>query len=111
MKSYLEKIRQTAVPILEAAGVTSSAIFGSYVRDEMHEKSDIDFLIDFPREKGLFALIDLELQLKNALGKEVDLVEYDSLKPRIKDPGLYIDDILENRLWSCYEKLSAENSS
>ncbi|TSC65277.1 MAG: hypothetical protein CEO22_531 [Candidatus Berkelbacteria bacterium Gr01-1014_85] len=88
MKNNLQQIKQLALPILQAAGVTRSAIFGSYVRNEANEKSDIDLLINFPAEKSLLELIGLELSLTDALGRDVDLVEYDSLRPQIKDSVL-----------------------
>lgn len=85
MKATLEHIRKKAVPILRDAGVTRSAIFGSYVRGENTLDSDIDILIDFPRGKGLFEFVDLQEKLKNVLGKEVDLVTYNSLHPLLRD--------------------------
>lgn len=85
MKTDLEEIKKKAIPILKEAGVTQSSIFGSYVRGEAREDSDIDILVDFPRGKGLFAFVGLQQKLEEALGKKVDLGEYNSLKPRIKN--------------------------
>jgi len=85
MKAGLEEIKKKAIPILKGAGVTRSSIFGSYVRGETREDSDIDILVDFPRGKGLFEFIGLQQKLEEVLGKKVDLGEYSTLKPRIKD--------------------------
>lgn len=85
MKASIDLIRQKAVPILRDAGVTRSAIFGSYVHGEQQEDSDIDILIELPNEKSLFDLVDLKLRLEDALQRKVDLVEYQMIKPRIKD--------------------------
>lgn len=71
--------------MLQQAGVTHSSIFGSHVRGENLEDSDIDILVDLPKGKTLFDLVDLQLQLKKAVGKEVDLVTYNSLHPLLKD--------------------------
>lgn len=73
------------MPILKNAGVTRSAVFGSYVRGEEKENSDIDMLVDFPRGKGLFEFVGLEQELAEVLGKKVDLVTYNSLNPLLKD--------------------------
>lgn len=81
----LEQIKKMAVPILREAGVTRSSIFGSYVHGENQQDSDIDILIDFPRGKGLFEFVGLQEKLKKALGREVDLVTYNSLHPLLKD--------------------------
>lgn len=111
--SDLENIKKKAPPILKEAGVTRSSIFGSYVRGEAKETSDIDILIDAPKKMGLFDFVGLKQDLEKALGKKVDLGEFSTLKPRIKDQvlsqgvrilqvpmtrdiGLYLDDILES---------------
>lgn len=81
----LNQIKEKALPILQEAGVTRSAIFGSYVRGEEKSDSDIDMLVDFPRGKGLFEFVGLVQQLEEALGKKVDLVTYKSLHPLLKE--------------------------
>lgn len=88
MKADLEEIKKKALPVLKEAGVTHSSIFGSYVRGEAREDSDIDILVDFPRGKGLFEFVGLQQKLEEVLGKKVDLGEYITLKPRIKDSVL-----------------------
>ena len=85
MKADLEEIKKKALPVLKKAGVTRSSIFGSYVRGEAREGSDVDILVDFPRGKGLFEFVGLQQELERVLGKKVDLGEFSTLKPRIKD--------------------------
>lgn len=85
MKITLEEIKNKALPILKDAGVTRSSLFGSCVRGEEQENSDIDILVDFPRGKGLFEFAGLEQQLGEALGRKVDLVTYKSLHPLLKE--------------------------
>ena len=41
----IDQIKETIVPILKEAGVTRSAIFGSYVAGENTKDSDIDILV------------------------------------------------------------------
>lgn len=81
----IDEIKQKALPILKEAGVAHSSIFGSYVRGEQREDSDIDMLVDFPKDKSLFDFVELQLKLEEALNKKVDLGEYKTLKPRIRD--------------------------
>lgn len=81
----VDQIKQKVVPILKEAGVKRSSLFGSYVRGENKENSDIDMLVDFPRGKGLFEFVGLEHELEEALGKKVDLVTYKSLHPLLKN--------------------------
>jgi len=84
IKEDLDQIKGKALPILKEAGVTRSAFFGSYVRGDSKKDSDIDILVDFPRGKGLFEFVGLQFKLEDALGKKVDLVEYESLHPLLK---------------------------
>jgi len=65
-------------------GVSEIGLFGSYVRHEQTEESDLDVLVEFEESVGLFDLVGLENELAERLGVDVDLVTKDSLKPRIK---------------------------
>jgi predicted nucleotidyltransferase len=60
-------------------------IFGSYVRGEQNEESDVDVLIDYTEAPDLIELIDLENYLSDNLGMKVDVVTKNGLKPRLKE--------------------------
>lgn len=85
MKTNLEEIKKKVVPILKEAGVTRSSIFGSYVRGEEKEDSDIDMLVEVPKGTGLFAFVGLQRKLAETLGKKVDLVTYKSIHPLLRN--------------------------
>ncbi|MDQ7055754.1 MAG: nucleotidyltransferase family protein [Persephonella sp.] len=59
-------------------------IFGSYIRGEQTEKSDIDILVEFEKPISLIKFIELENYLSSILGKKVDLVSKKALKKNIK---------------------------
>jgi len=63
--------------------VKEIGIFGSFVRGEQKERSDIDILVEFDEPVGLFEFMDLEEYLGKMLGVRVDLVSRGALKPRI----------------------------
>ncbi len=84
-QATIQHIRERIIPLLKEAGVLRSSLFGSYVRGEQAEESDIDILIEFPKGKSLLDLIDLEMKLEQALGKKVDLLTYNSISPYIKE--------------------------
>ncbi len=65
--------------------VKSISLFGSYLRGDEREGSDIDILVEFSRTIDLFEFVELEDYLSDLLGSRVDLVMKDALKPRIKD--------------------------
>jgi predicted nucleotidyltransferase len=62
-------------------------IFGSYAREEALEQSDLDILVDFEPEAkiGLFEFARLRRRLSEFLGREVDLVTRDALRPEMRD--------------------------
>ena len=63
--------------------VQDIGVFGSYVRGEQGEGSDLDVLVTFREPIGLFKFIGLEYRLEEMLGVKVDLVSKNALKPRI----------------------------
>jgi uncharacterized protein len=65
--------------------VDELGLFGSYVRNEQHNKSDVDVLVTFTETPDLFQFIALEIYLTDLLGVKVDLVMKDGIKPRLKD--------------------------
>jgi predicted nucleotidyltransferase len=65
--------------------VDEIGLFGSYVRNEQHGKSDLDILVTFTETPDLFQFIALENYLTDLLGVKVDLVMKDGIKPRLKD--------------------------
>ncbi len=67
--------------------VKEIGIFGSYVKGEQRDNSDIDILVEFYEPIGVFAFLDLEEYLTGLFNTKVDLVSKKTLKPRI---GKYI---------------------
>ena len=65
--------------------VKELGIFGSFVRGEQEETSDLDILVEFEEgaQIGLLKFIHLEQYLSGLLGVRVDLVMKSALKPRI----------------------------
>ena len=66
-------------------GVASLAVFGSVARDEAEDGSDVDILVEFDQPVGLFEFVRLRLRLEEILGRPVDLVTRDALRPSMHD--------------------------
>ena len=64
-------------------GVTEIGIFGSYVRNEQSDNSDIDILVDFNKPIDLLTFVNLQNYLSDLLKINVDLVMKKALKPKI----------------------------
>jgi len=85
MAMEIEKLKSKVIPILKKHGVKKAALFGSLVRGEMGEDSDIDILVKIDKDISLLDFVGIKLELEEVLGRKVDLVEYDTIKPRLKD--------------------------
>lgn len=74
--------------------VQEFSIFGSLLRDDFNQSSDIDVLVSFHEDAlvSLFDIIDLEYELSALFGRKVDLVETESLTNPIRRKA-----ILESR--------------
>lgn len=60
-------------------------IFGSYVRNEQKEKSDLDILVEFESPVSLLHIVSLENYLTDILGVKVDVVPKKNIRDEIKD--------------------------
>jgi hypothetical protein len=77
------KLREVLPLLRERFKVKSLGVFGSYVRGEQHDGSDLDVLVEFDEVIGLLKFVELENYLSEVLGVKVDLVMKSALKPRI----------------------------
>lgn len=84
-EKILKILRELLPKIKTQYQIKQLGLFGSYVRGEATENSDIDILVEFyPNINfGLITYCRLENQLSETLGKKVDLVTKDGLKPHI----------------------------
>ena len=69
--------------LAERYSVDTLEVFGSYVRSEQKQDSDLDILVTFKEVPSLLTFIAIENYLSDLLGVNVDLVMKDSLKPKI----------------------------
>ena len=70
--------------LLELALGPRAALFGSYVRGEAGEDSDIDILVDLLDDQSLLDLIKLKFRRQETFRRKVDILTYDSIHPLLK---------------------------
>jgi len=78
-------IRQHRNVLAEKYGVAVVGIFGSYVRGEQEQQSDIDLLAEILRPISLFEIVGAEIYLSETLGVKVDLVPKRSVREELRD--------------------------
>lgn len=77
-------IQKMIQPILWKYPIKRASLFGSYARQEARNESDIDILVEFSSNISLLQFVSIQLELEDILGKKVDLVELNTLKPQLK---------------------------
>ncbi len=85
MEQSLEDIKGKILPVLQRYDVVKASVFGSRVRGDASDTSDLDLLVEFSGTKSLFDLVDLKFALEDILHCNVDVLTYNSIHPLIKD--------------------------
>lgn len=80
LQAKREDILRTAVK----HGASNVRVFGSVVRGEADEESDIDLLVDMEPGRTLFDISELLMDLQDLLGRDVDVVTEKGLNDRIR---------------------------
>ncbi len=84
-----QTLLQAAAPILKAVaeqhGYSRLAVFGSVARQQARQGSDIDLLVEAPDGTSSFGFIRFKQLIEDVLGREVDLIDYGGLKPKLDD--------------------------
>ncbi|MDA8389110.1 MAG: nucleotidyltransferase family protein [Nitrospiraceae bacterium] len=81
IKDVLNKHRDE---LQEKYKITEIGIFGSYVRGEQKKESDIDILVEFSEPISLLDLIGAENYISDMVGRKVDLVPREDIRPELK---------------------------
>jgi predicted nucleotidyltransferase len=85
MSQILDELKTRILPVLQHHDVIHAAIFGSFARGEEGEDSDLDILVELKKGKSLLDLVALKLELEEVLRREIDVVTYNSLHPRMRE--------------------------
>ncbi|TXJ05548.1 MAG: ArsR family transcriptional regulator [Aeromicrobium sp.] len=84
-----EVLLEAAAPILKALaadhGYTRLSVFGSVARSQARSDSDIDLIVEAPDGTSMFGFIRFKQLLEQVLGRQIDLIDYGGLKPRLDD--------------------------
>jgi predicted nucleotidyltransferase len=75
-KTHIEMPKEKIVEFCRKWKIREFALFGSVLRDDFRPDSDIDVLVTFDENAhhSLFDLVDMQDELKEIFGREVDLV-------------------------------------
>jgi len=80
----IEELKSRIMPVAQKYRLPAVYLFGSYARGEATDDSDVDILIDRSNSaiygRGLFGMAAVYEDLREALGKELDLVTVAALE-------------------------------
>jgi predicted nucleotidyltransferase len=85
MSDQMQSVREKIIDILRRNAVRRASFFGSIVRGEMTEDSDVDILVEFEGRKSLLDLAHLKNELEDKLNRQVDVLTYRSIHPLLRD--------------------------
>jgi len=85
INDIIEKKRDEILNIASRHGASRVRVFGSVSRSEAGPESDIDFLVELEPGRTLLDHAALYLELKQLLGREVDVVTEKGLRPGIRE--------------------------
>jgi len=83
-KEIEDKLIALKPTLLTKYHVDKIGYFGSFVRNEQTDNSDIDIIVSFSKPLG-WAFFDLQDLLENELKRKVDLVSIKALKEQLKE--------------------------
>ena len=80
-QKILKTLEQHKALLFSQYPIKKLGLFGSVVRDDFGEQSDIDILVDFNSPIGI-EFIDLAYSLEKILNHKIDLVSRNGIKPK-----------------------------
>ncbi|MCK7521107.1 MAG: nucleotidyltransferase family protein [Ignavibacteriales bacterium] len=83
LDNIIEKLKELKPYLEKEYKIKEVGIFGSYVRNEQTENSDIDILVEYAGALSLFKVANLVNYLELKFGKKVDLTNKKTLRPKI----------------------------
>lgn len=81
----IAQIKEKIVPVLQNHPISKAGIFGSYARGEETRESDVDILVELTATISLLEYAGIKIELEDALGKAVDLLQYKMIRPILKE--------------------------
>ena len=86
--STLEMLKKHKAEILAIAakhGASNVRIFGSVIRGEDTEESDVDMLVDMASDRSLFDLVGFQQEIETLVDRKADVLTENGLNRYLKD--------------------------
>jgi len=92
----IKEKRNALLDLCRRYRVRELALFGSALRADFDEESDLDFLVEFDPDArvGFVTLLNLQRELAHLFNRDVDLVPKAGLKPLLRQQVLAEAEVL-----------------
>ena len=87
-EDIVDTLRTLKPELMARYRIKEIGLFGSFVRGEQAQASDIDVLVDFEEDASLFELVGLALFLEERLHRKVDVVSKRALRAELRESAL-----------------------
>ena len=84
-EEILQKLAELKPQVQARYKATQIGLFGSFIRREQDQASDVDLLVDFEEGADLFDFVGLASFLEEQLQRKVDLVTRRALRPELRE--------------------------
>jgi len=88
LQEFRDTYKSQIIDLAKKYGAYNVRIFGSLVRGELKDNSDIDFLVTFEPQRSLFDQGGLLMDLQDLLHCKVDIVDEQAMRPRFREQVL-----------------------
>jgi len=93
LEGIRELIEQHRPELKRQFHVDKIGVFGSYARGDQKKTSDVDFLVSFDAPVSYFTIGGLYGYLKDAMGRDVDVVPREDLRPE------FVENVLKDAVY------------
>ncbi len=87
-EKILRILKQLKEEIVDKYKIERIGLFGSFIKGDQKENSDIDILVEFREEADLFDFLGLGLFLEERLKQKVDVVSKAALREELREAVL-----------------------
>ena len=80
-----QEIKAAILKILKKYPVSKASLFGSFVRNQQNDASDIDILIETKQAVTLFDILNMEREIGETTKRKTDIVEFSAIKASLRE--------------------------
>lgn len=81
----IQEVKKQIIPIIRKYHITKAALFGSILTGKMHKDSDIDLLVELPKNHSLMDRARVKVDLEDKLKIKCDVLNFNGIKSHARE--------------------------